>query len=73
MFAHPFGPGVEPGYGPIHLPKLHVVAVHETPCGFDGGVIIDTIQLNHSNGSVVYPNNIRAIDWRLGLRVALIG
>lgn len=53
FLAHLFGPGVEPRYGPIRLPKLHVVAVDEPPGGFDGGLIIDTIQLNHANGSVV--------------------
>src|SRR5258705_11162201 len=29
FFAHLFGPGVEPGYGPIRLPKLPVVARNE--------------------------------------------
>ena len=53
FFAHLFGPGVEPGYRPIHLPKLRIVAVDELPGGFDGGLIIDAIQLNHANGSVV--------------------
>jgi hypothetical protein len=53
FFGHLFGPGVEPGYRPIRLPKLHVVAVDEPPGGFDGGLIINTIQLNHANGSVV--------------------
>jgi hypothetical protein len=28
---------VEPGYRPIHLPKLDIVAVDETPGGFDSG------------------------------------
>jgi hypothetical protein len=45
--------GVEPGYGPIHLPKLHIVAIDETPGGFDGGVIIKAIHPNHSNVSAV--------------------
>jgi hypothetical protein len=53
FFAHLFGPGVEPGYGPIHLPKFHVVTVDEPPGGFDGGLVINAIQLNHANGSVV--------------------
>ena len=53
FFAHLFGPCVEPGHGPIHLPKLHIVAVDEPPRGFDGGLIINTIQLNHANRSVV--------------------
>src|SRR5882762_762695 len=53
FFAQLFGPGVEPGYGPIRLPKLHVVAVDEPPGGFDGGLINNAIQLNHANGSVV--------------------
>jgi hypothetical protein len=53
FFAHLFGLGVEPGYRPIRLPKLHIVAVDEPPGGFDGGLIINTIQLNHANGSVV--------------------
>jgi hypothetical protein len=35
------------------MPKLHVVVVDETTGGFDGGVIISTIHLNHSNGSAV--------------------
>jgi hypothetical protein len=53
FFARLFGPGVESGYRPIRLPKLHIVAVDEPPGGFDGGLIINTIQLNHANGSVV--------------------
>ena len=53
FFADLFGPGVESGYRPIRLPKLHIVAVDEPPGGFDGGLIINTIQLNHANGSVV--------------------
>jgi hypothetical protein len=53
FFAHLFGPGVEPGYRPIHLPKLHIVTVDEPPGGFDGGLIINAIQLNHTNGSLV--------------------
>jgi hypothetical protein len=53
FLAHLFGPGVEPRYGPIRLPKFDVVAVEEPPGVFDGGIIIDTIQLNHANGSVV--------------------
>jgi hypothetical protein len=53
FFAHLFGPGVEPGYRPVHLPKLDIVTVGEPPGGFDGGLIINTIQLNHANGSVV--------------------
>ena len=53
FFAHLFGPCVEPGYRPVHLPKLHIVAVDEPPGGFDGGLVINTIQLNHANGSVV--------------------
>jgi hypothetical protein len=46
FFARLFGPGVEPGYMPIHLPKLHTATVDEPPGGFDGGLIINTIQLN---------------------------
>jgi hypothetical protein len=53
FFAHLFGPCVEPGYRPIHLPKFYIVAVNEPPGGFDGGLIINTIQLNHANRSVV--------------------
>ncbi len=53
FFAGLLGPGVESGYRPICLPKLHIVAVDEPPGGFDGGLIINTIQLNHANGSVV--------------------
>ena len=43
----------ESGYGPVRLPKLHIVAIDESPGGLDGGFIISTIQLNHANGSVV--------------------
>ena len=53
FFARLFGPGVESGYRPIRLPKLHIVSVDEPPGGFDGGLIINTIQSNHANGSVV--------------------
>ena len=53
FFARLFGPHVESGYWPIRLPKLHIVSVDEPPGGFDGGLIINTIQLNHANGSVV--------------------
>ena len=53
FFARLFGPRVESGYWPIRLPKLHIVSVDEPPGGFDGGLIINTIQLNHANGSVV--------------------
>src|SRR5260370_36750287 len=70
IFAHLFGPGVEPGYRPIHLPKLHIVTVDEPPGGFDGGLIINTIQLNHANGSVVSPNDICTIDRHLNLQEA---
>jgi len=49
IFTHLFGPDVEPGYRPIHLPKLHIVTVDEPPGGFDGGLIINTIQLNHAD------------------------
>jgi hypothetical protein len=53
FFARLSGPGVESGYRSIRLPKLHIVVVDEPPGGFDGGLIINTIQLNHANGSVV--------------------
>jgi hypothetical protein len=53
FFSDLLGPGVESGYRPIGLPKLYIVAVDEPPGGFDGGLIIHTIQLNHANGSVV--------------------
>jgi hypothetical protein len=53
FFTHLFGPCVEPGYRPVHLPEFDIVAVDEPPGGFDGGRIIKTIQLNHANGSVV--------------------
>jgi hypothetical protein len=70
-FGDLFGPGVESLWDG-HLAKLYMVAV-DTPCGgLNGRVIIDAIHLNRSNGSVVYPNNIRAIGCHL-LRVALIG
>src|SRR3977135_1666810 len=49
IFTHLFGPDVEPGYRPIHLPKLHILTVDEPPGGFDGGLIINTIQLNHAD------------------------
>ena len=49
IFTHLFGPDIEPGYRPIHLPKLHIVTVDEPPGGFDGGLIINTIQLNHAD------------------------
>jgi hypothetical protein len=48
-----FGPGAESGDRPIRLPKLYIVAVDEPPGGFDGGLIINTVQLNHADGSVV--------------------
>jgi hypothetical protein len=54
FFARLFGPGVEFGYRPIRLPKLHIVAVDKSPGGFDGGLIVNTIQSNHANSSVVY-------------------
>jgi len=69
FFAHLFGPGVEPGYRPVHLPKLDIVAIDESPRGFDGGLIINTIQLNHANGPVVEPNDIRTIDRHFDLQV----
>jgi hypothetical protein len=53
FFARLLGPRVESGYRPVRLPKLHIVSVDEPPGGFDGGLIINTIQLNHTNGSVV--------------------
>jgi hypothetical protein len=53
FFARLFGPGVESGYRSIGLPKLHIVAVDESFGGFDGGLIINAIQPNHANGSVV--------------------
>jgi hypothetical protein len=53
FFARLFGPRIESGYWPIRLPKLHIVSVDEPPGGFDGGLIINTIQLNRANGSVV--------------------
>jgi hypothetical protein len=53
FFAHLFGACVEPGYRPIHLPKLHIVAVDEPCGGFDGGLVITAIQLHHANGSAV--------------------
>jgi hypothetical protein len=31
---------------PIHLPKLHIVTVGEPPGGFDGGPIINTIEIS---------------------------
>jgi hypothetical protein len=52
-FAGLFGPGVQSGYRPVRLPKLDIVAVGKPPGGFDGGLVINTIQLNHANGSVV--------------------
>jgi hypothetical protein len=53
FFARLFGLGIEPGYRPVHLPKLQIVAVDESAGGFDGGFIVNTIQLNHADGSVV--------------------
>ena len=53
FFANLFGSCAEPGYGPIHLPKLYIVAVDEPRGGFDGGLVINTIQLNHADGTVV--------------------
>jgi hypothetical protein len=53
FFAGLFGPGVESGYRPIGLPKLHIVAVDQSSGGFDGGLIINAIQSNHADGSVV--------------------
>jgi hypothetical protein len=53
FLARLFGPGVESGYRPIRLPKLHIVAVDEPPGGFDGRLIIKTIQSNHANGAIV--------------------
>jgi hypothetical protein len=49
IFYTLFGPDVELGYRPIHLPKLHIVTVDEPSGGFDGGLIINTIQLNHAD------------------------
>jgi hypothetical protein len=53
FFAGLFGPDVKSGYRPIRLPKLHIVVVDEPPGGFDSGLIINTIQSNHANSSVV--------------------
>jgi hypothetical protein len=53
FFADLFGSSAEPGYGPIHLPKLDIVAVGEPRGGFNGGLVINTIQLNHANGAIV--------------------
>jgi hypothetical protein len=53
FIARLFGPGAESGDRPIRLPKLYIVAVDEPPGGFDGGLIINTVQLNHADGSVV--------------------
>jgi hypothetical protein len=69
FFAHLFGLGIEPGYRPVQLPKLQIVAVDESPGGPDGGFIINTIQLNHANGSVVQTNDICTIERHLGLQV----
>jgi hypothetical protein len=70
FFAYLFGPSVEPDHRSIPLPKLHTVTVDEPPRGFDGGLIINTIQLNDANGSVVLPDDICTIDRHLSLRVA---
>jgi hypothetical protein len=61
--------GVQPGYRPVRLPDLHGVAVDEPPGGFDGGLIINTIQLDHADGSVVKSDDIGTIDRHLGLQV----
>jgi hypothetical protein len=51
--AHLPRSGIEPGDGPIHLPQLHVMAVDEPPGRFDGCLIVEAIQLDHSDGTVM--------------------
>jgi hypothetical protein len=46
------------------------VAVDQPLGGFDSGLIINTIQSNHANGSVVSPDNICTIDCHLDLQAA---
>jgi hypothetical protein len=46
------------------------MAVDETTRGFDGGVVIDTIQPDDSNGPAVQSNDIGLIDRHPGLLAA---
>jgi hypothetical protein len=70
FFADLSGSCAEPGYGPVHLPKLDIVAVGKPRSGFDGGLVIDTIQLNDANGAVVQSDDIPAIERHFSLHVA---
>jgi hypothetical protein len=59
--VHLLGPSVEPGDGSINLPKLNIVVVDELSGRRDGGFIVDTIQLDYADRSVVVSNDKRTI------------
>jgi hypothetical protein len=68
--AHVLGARVEPGDRPITLPELDIVIVDQPPGGFDGGLVINAIQLNHANGPVVQSNDKCTINRHVSLRTS---
>jgi hypothetical protein len=59
------GPHIEPRYRLILLPKFHVVRDSELFGRFDGGVVVDTIDLDGLDELTVSPNDICSIDGHL--------
>jgi hypothetical protein len=49
------------GYDAVELPELNVVAVDKLFCGFDRGLVIETIKLNCSNEMAIEANDINPV------------
>jgi hypothetical protein len=50
------------GYDAVELPELNVVAVDKLFCGFDRGLVIETIKLNCSNEMAIEANDINPVS-----------